>query len=129
MRAPARGLAGADIMAFAATSDLAAARAFYERGLGLALTGQSPIACTFDAGGTTLRVVLVEKPVVAPYTVLGWTVADMAATIADLAARGIDFERVDGVEQDERGVWNAPGGTLVAWFKDPDGNMLSLTQF
>ncbi|MEA2218691.1 MAG: hypothetical protein QOJ35_1317 [Solirubrobacteraceae bacterium] len=127
--APARGLASASVMAFAATSDLAAARAFYERGLGLPLTGQSPIACTFDAGGTTLRVVLVAKPVVAPYTVLGWTVSDMRATISDLTARGIDFERVDGVEQDDLGVWNAPGGTLVAWFKDPDGNMLSLTQF
>ena len=116
-------------MAFAATSDLAAARAFYERGLGLAVTGQSPIAITFDCGGTTLRVALVEKPVIAPYTVLGFTVTDMAATISDLVARGVDFERLDGVAQDELGVWNAPGGTLVAWFKDPDGNMLSLTQF
>jgi catechol 2,3-dioxygenase-like lactoylglutathione lyase family enzyme len=127
--APAHGLGGADVMAFAATSDLAAARAFYERGLGLRVTGQSPIAITFDCNGTTLRVVLVQKPVVAPYTVLGWTVSDMRATIADLTGRGIDFERVDGMEQDEDGVWNAPGGTLVAWFKDPDGNMLSLTQF
>lgn len=127
--APVRGLAGTDLMAFAATSDLAAARAFYERGLGLPLSGQSPIAITLDCGGTTLRVVLVEKPVVAPYTVLGFTVADIAATITDLAARGVDFERFDGVQQDERGVWSAPGGALVAWFKDPDGNVLSLTQF
>jgi catechol 2,3-dioxygenase-like lactoylglutathione lyase family enzyme len=127
--APVRGLAGADLMAFAATSDLAAARAFYERGLGLPLSGQSPIAITFDCGGTTLRVALVEKPVIAPYTVLGWTVADMAATVRDLAGRGIDFERFDGVEQDELGIWSAPGGALVAWFKDPDGNLLSLTQF
>ncbi len=127
--APAGGLTGADLMAFAATSDLAAARAFYERGLGLPLTGQSPIAITFDCGGTTLRVQLVEQPVVAPYTVLGWTVADIAATVRDLAGRGIDFERFDGVEQDELGVWNAPGGASVAWFKDPDGNTLSLTQF
>jgi catechol 2,3-dioxygenase-like lactoylglutathione lyase family enzyme len=126
---PAGGLAGAALMAFAATSDLAAARAFYERGLGLPMSGQSPIAATFDCGGTTLRVNLVEKPVVAPYTVLGFTVADIAATIAHLAARGVDFERFDGVEQDELGVWNAPGGAKVAWFKDPDGNVLSLTQF
>jgi predicted enzyme related to lactoylglutathione lyase len=127
--APAKGLAGADLMAFAATSDLPAARAFYERGLGLPMTGQSPIACTFDAGGTTLRVVLVEKPVIAPYTMLGWTVADIRATITDLNGRGIDFERFDGVEQDELGIWSAPGGAFVAWFKDPDGNVLSLTQF
>ncbi|HEV7804941.1 MAG TPA: VOC family protein [Solirubrobacteraceae bacterium] len=125
----AGGLTGASLMAFVATSDLAAARAFYGRGLGLPMTGQSPIACTFDAGGTTLRVNAVEKPVVAPYTVLGWTVADIAATVGDLAAHGVDFERFDGVEQDELGIWSSPGGALVAWFKDPDGNTLSLTQF
>ena len=127
--ARASGLAGAELTAFAATSDLAAARAFYERGLGLALSGQSPIAITFACGATTLRVALVEKPVVAPYTVLGFTVTDIAATISDLTGRGVDFERFDGVEQDELGVWNAPGGARVAWFKDPDGNVLSLTQF
>ncbi len=127
--APVRGLAGAELMALAATSDLAAARAFYERGLGLPASGQSPIALTFDCGGTTLRVALVDKPVIAPYTVLGFTVSDIAATISDLAARGVDFERFDGVEQDELGVWAAPGGAKVAWFKDPDGNLLSLTQF
>jgi catechol 2,3-dioxygenase-like lactoylglutathione lyase family enzyme len=127
--APAPGLAGADLMAFAATTDLAAARAFYERGLGLALSGQSPIAITFDCEGTTLRVVLVEQAVVAPYTVLGWTVSDIAATVRDITGRGVDFERFDGVEQDELGIWSAPGGASVAWFKDPDGNVLSLTQF
>ncbi len=127
--APVRGLAGAALTAIAATSDLAAARAFYERGLGLPLTGQSPIALTFDCGGTTLRVALVDPPVVAPYAVLGWTVTDIAATVSDLSGRGIDFERFEGVEQDELGVWSAPGGAFVAWFKDPDGNLLSLTQF
>lgn len=126
---PGGGLAGVDVMPFVATSDLAAARAFYELALGLKPSGQSPIALTFDCGGTTLRVALVDKPVVAPYTVLGFTVADMAATISDLTARGVEFERFDGVEQDEHGVWNAPGGARVAWFKDPDGNVLSLTQF
>jgi predicted enzyme related to lactoylglutathione lyase len=123
------GLAGAEVMAFVATADLAAARAFYGRALGLPMTGQSPIACTFDAGGTTLRVVLVEKPVVAPYTALGWTVGDLAKTISELTSRGVDFERLDGVEQDELGIWSSPGGALVAWFKDADGNTLSLTQF
>ncbi|MEJ7798724.1 MAG: VOC family protein [Solirubrobacteraceae bacterium] len=123
------GLASAKLVAFVATNDLAAARAFYGRGLGLELSGQSPIACTFDAGGTTLRVVVVEQPTIAPYTVLGWTVTDIAATIRELAGRGIDFERVEGIEQDELGIWSAPGGAFVAWFHDPDGNMLSLTQF
>ncbi len=123
------GLASAHVMAFVATSDMAAARAFYERGLGLRLAGQSPIACEFEANGTRLRVVAVEEPTIAPYTVLGWTVADIVTTIRDLMMRGIDFARFDGMQQDELGIWNAPGGTLVAWFRDPDGNVLSLTQF
>ena len=60
---------------------------------------------------------------------LGWTVGDIAGTVRELAGRGVDFERFDGVEQDELGIWSAPGGSFVAWFKDPDGNTLSLTQF
>ncbi|MGI8730448.1 MAG: VOC family protein, partial [Solirubrobacteraceae bacterium] len=123
------GLAAASLVAFVATSDMPAARAFYGHALGLELTGQSPVACTFDAGGTTLRVAAVGEPVIAPYTVLGWTVADIVATITELGERGVDFERFDGIEQDERGIWDAPGGTRVAWLKDPDGNTLSLTQF
>jgi catechol 2,3-dioxygenase-like lactoylglutathione lyase family enzyme len=116
-------------MTFVATSDMPAARAFYERALGLRVSGQSPIACVFDANGTTLRVVAVEEPTIAPYTVLGWIVSDIAATIRELTTRGVDFARFDGMDQDELGIWNAPGGTSVAWFKDPDGNVLSLTQF
>jgi catechol 2,3-dioxygenase-like lactoylglutathione lyase family enzyme len=123
------GVANAELTAFAATTDMGAAQAFYGRALGLPVTGKSPIACTFDANGTTLRVVLVEKATVAPYTVLGWTVPDITATIGELIGRGIDFERIDGIEQDELGIWSAPGGAKVAWFKDPDGHMLSLTQF
>jgi catechol 2,3-dioxygenase-like lactoylglutathione lyase family enzyme len=127
--APRSGLGSADVMTFVATSDMPAARAFYERALGLRVSGQSPIACVFDANGTTLRVVAVEEPTIAPYTVLGWIVSDIAATIRELTARGVDFARFDGMDQDELGIWNAPGGTSVAWFKDPDGNVLSLTQF
>ena len=118
-----------DLIAFVATTDLARARVFYERGLGLKLAGESPIACTFDANGTTLRVIAVEKIDVAPYTVLGWNVADIAATLRELTSRGVVVERIDGIEQDELGVWRSPGGARVAWFKDPDGNTLSLTQF
>ena len=59
---------------------------------------------------------------------LGWTVGDIHAMITDLAGRGVAFERFDGLEQDEAGVWTAPGGARIAWFRDPDGNVLSLTQ-
>ncbi len=118
-----------ELIAFMPTTDLARARVFYEKGLRLPIAGESPIACTYNANGTTLRVIAVEKIDVAPYTSLGWNVADIDASIRELAARGVEFERIDGVEQDELGVWRSPGGARVAWFKDPDGNTLSLTQF
>ena len=117
------------LVAFVAAASLPVARAFYEQALGLKVTGESPIAVTFDANGTTLRIVNVEKPVVAPYTVVGWNVGDIAASVRELTGRGVTFERFDGVDQDELGVWKSPGGARVAWFKDPDGNTLSLTQF
>jgi catechol 2,3-dioxygenase-like lactoylglutathione lyase family enzyme len=118
-----------DLVAFVATANLAVARAFYEQALGLKVTGASPIAITFDANGTTLRIVTVQKPVVAPYTTIGWSVPDIAKTVRELISRGVKFENFDGVDQDELGVWKSPGGAQVAWFKDPDRNTLSLTQF
>jgi catechol 2,3-dioxygenase-like lactoylglutathione lyase family enzyme len=117
-----------ELIAFMPTTNLAAARVFYEKGLGLPIAGESPIACTFDANGTTLRVIAVETIAPAPYTVLGWNVTDIEASIRELVSRGVVFEDFDGVEQDELGVWRSPGGARVAWFKDPDGNTLSLTQ-
>ena len=126
---PATALAATDLMAFVSTADLAAARAFYSRRLGLHVLGQSPIDVTFDAGGTKLRVVTIDDDLmIAPYTVLGWMVPDIRSMVVELAARGVEFESYDGLEQDKFGVWSAPGGSLVAWFKDPDGNVLSLTQ-
>ena len=121
-------LASADLVAFAATTDLARARSFYEGRLGLAVIDDSPIAVVFDANGTVLRVTLVGELVSAPYTVLGWEVADVGAVIDGLSAAGVEFARFDGMDQDERGVWTAPGGDRIAWFKDPDGNLLSLGQ-
>jgi predicted enzyme related to lactoylglutathione lyase len=122
-------LPASELIAFMPTTDLASARVFYEKGLGLPLAGESPIAITFDANGTTLRVIAVEKIPTAPYTSLGWNVADIDASIRELTSRGVVFERFDGVDQDALGVWRSPGGARVAWFKDPDGNTLSLTQF
>jgi len=118
-----------ELIAFMPTTDLARARVFYEKGLGLPIAGDSPIACTFDANGTTLRVIAVEKIASAPYTVLGWNVTDIEASIRELTSRGVVFERIEGIDQDELGVWRSPGGARVAWFKDPDDNTLSLTQF
>lgn len=125
----APSLPTSDLVAFAATANLAVARTFYEKALGLKVTGASPIAVTFDANGTTLRIVTVPKVIVAPYTAIGWSVTDIAKTVRELTGRGVKFERFEGVDQDELGVWKSPGGAQVAWFKDPDGTTLSLTQF
>jgi catechol 2,3-dioxygenase-like lactoylglutathione lyase family enzyme len=128
-RAPTVTLGSSDLIAFVPTTDMSKARPFYERVLGLPLEGESPVACAFRANGVLLRLIVVEQLTPFPFTLLGWTVADISATVAGLTARGVAFERFEGVEQDELGVWRSPGGAHVAWFKDPDGNTLSLTQF
>jgi catechol 2,3-dioxygenase-like lactoylglutathione lyase family enzyme len=122
-------LQAGDVIAFAASADLPRARAFYEQVLGLRVTEQNDFACVFDANGTMLRVTAVAEVARPGYTVLGWRVADIAAAARDLAGRGVVFLRYDGMDQDDDGVWTTPGGDKVAWFADPDGNVLSLTQF
>jgi predicted enzyme related to lactoylglutathione lyase len=119
----------ADLVAFAATTDLDRARVFYEQVLGLPVTEQTDLACVFDANGTMLRVTAVPEVARPGYTVLGWRVADIAAAARELSAKGVTFLRFDGMDQDADGVWTSPGGGRVAWFADPDGNTLSLTQF
>jgi catechol 2,3-dioxygenase-like lactoylglutathione lyase family enzyme len=117
-----------DLVAFVGSRDLAAAEAFYGGTLGLAPIASDSFAAVFDANGTTLRVSRVEEVAPALYTVLGWAVPDIAGAVEALRARGVSFERYEGLEQDEAGVWTAPDGTCVAWFADPDGNLLSLSQ-
>lgn len=115
-------------MAFVATRDLEAAGAFYGSTLRLPLLDANGFARVYDANGTQLRVTLVESLAGAPYTVLGWRVEDIAQTSAELHAAGVRFKRYQAMDQDENGIWVAPGGTRVAWFSDPDGNILSLQQ-
>ena len=121
-------LKDAELVAFLPTTDGDRARAFFADVLGFPLLEESPFAYVFDANGTRLRVTPVETAVIAPYTVLGWEVSDVRATLRTLADRGVSFERFDGMPQDELGIWTTPGGDLIAWFKDPDGNLLSLAQ-
>jgi predicted enzyme related to lactoylglutathione lyase len=83
-------------------------------------------ACVVDAHGTTVRITAVPEHATATYTVLGWKVDDLDTTIDGLVAAGVAFLRFDGMEQDDRGAWTAPGGHRIAWFADPDGNTLSL---
>lgn len=122
-------LAETDIIAFVATRDPGRAKDFYERILGLPLVSDElPFALVFDAHGTMLRVTAVRELTPAGYTVLGWKVTDIAAAAKAMNQAGVHFERFPGMEQDEAGIWSASGGAKVAWFKDPDGNTLSISQ-
>jgi len=117
-------------MAFSATTDSERAKEFYRDRLGLRLVEDSPFALVFDAGGTMLRVQKVKEMREAQYTTLGWQVPDIEAKVEELAKAGVKFERYKFPGVDERGIWTPPGSnTMIAWFKDPDGNILSLTQF
>jgi catechol 2,3-dioxygenase-like lactoylglutathione lyase family enzyme len=122
-------LGSSPIMAFVSTKDPARAKTFYQDVLGLNFVADEPYALVFEANGTMLRVSKVREINPAPYTILGWKVTDISTTIGELTARGVTFERFAGFPQDELGVMTFPEGAKVAWFKDPDGNMLSLTQF
>jgi hypothetical protein len=97
--------------------------------LGLRLVSEDAHALVVDAAGTKIRVPLVADIKIAPYTVLGWVVQDIVQSVKELEARGVSFERIPNIGQDDLGIWTAPGGIAkVAWFRDPDGNMLSVTQ-
>ena len=117
------------LVAFVGVSDLDRAREFYGTTLGLTFTEDTPFSLVAEVHGTMLRIAAVGEPITAPYTVLGWGVADIGAAVDDLVAKGIRFTTYEGMGQDERGVWTAPDGSKVAWFLDPDGNNLSLTEF
>jgi catechol 2,3-dioxygenase-like lactoylglutathione lyase family enzyme len=122
-------LQSSDIIAFVSATDLDRGRTFYERTLGLRVIEQNAYACVLDANGTMLRLTAVPRVAAPGYTVLGWNVTDIGSSVDALAARGVAFSRYDGMEQDEQGIWTTPGGDKIAWFQDPDGNVLSLTQF
>ncbi len=117
------------IISFVATRNPAAALKFYQDTLGLKLVEDNPFAIVFDANGTMLRVQKVHELTPAQFTALGWDVADIVATVKQLMNKGVRFEKFEGLRQDELCIWKSPAGGKIAWFKDPDGNILSLTQF
>ena len=122
-------LKAAKVVAFVGTRQPDRARSFYRDTLGLKLVSEDPFAIVFDANGTMLRVSIVPELTPAKFTVLGWQVADIAATARDLQKAGVALQRFPGMQQDELGVWSSPSGAKVAWFQDPDGNTLSITEF
>ena len=125
-------LTTAPIITFLATANAKRAKVFYRDVLKLKLSGEDEFALVFEIGkagaDVLLRVVKVDEPTIAPYTVLGWHVTDMAQAVRTLRRRGVRFQKYKGMRQDKSGVWTSPSGAKVAWFKDPDGNTLSLTQ-
>jgi catechol 2,3-dioxygenase-like lactoylglutathione lyase family enzyme len=123
-------LGSADIIAFVPTRDPDRARRFYQDVLGLELVTADRFALVFNAHGVMVRIANVSqvkdfRP--APFTILGWQVASTESTVRDLSAKGVSFERFPGMDQSPLGIWRSPSGADVAWFKDPDGNVLSLT--
>jgi catechol 2,3-dioxygenase-like lactoylglutathione lyase family enzyme len=118
-------------IAFIPTKQPKAARAFYEQTLGLRCESEDPFAIVFRLGpepGIMLRVTNAPDFTPAPFTIFGWQVDDVVASVKELAAKGIEFQRYGFFEQDEHAVWHSPSGAHIAWFKDPDGNTLSLSQ-
>jgi catechol 2,3-dioxygenase-like lactoylglutathione lyase family enzyme len=117
------------IIAFIPTRDAAQARTFYEGLLGLRFISDDHFALVMEANGTMIRIVRVGNFTPAPFTILGWEVKDIHHSVAELTAKGLNFTRYPHFEQSPDGVWTAPGGVAkVAWFLDPDGNNLSLSQ-
>lgn len=117
------------LISFVATSNAKATREFYEKILGLTFVSSDQFALVFEANGTMLRIQKVDKVNPHGYTALGWEVTDIEKEVSQLIKRGIKFARYQGMDQDEHGIWKAPSGAKIAWFIDPDGNILSLTQF
>jgi len=116
-------------MQFVASANHAKALEFYRDVLSFELIEDSPFAFAFDAAGTMLRVQKVASLDPYPFTAIGWQVDDIAAKRDGLAERGVSFLDFPPFEQDDRGIWTAPDGAKVCWFRDPDGNTLSLTEF
>jgi catechol 2,3-dioxygenase-like lactoylglutathione lyase family enzyme len=120
-------LGSIDIVAFVPTKDTEEARAFYEGVLGLRFVKDDGFALVMDANGIMVRVAKAQFTP-APFTILGWQVPEIEKMVAGLQSKGVQFERFGFFEQDALGIWTAPGGDKVAWFKDPDGNILSVSQ-
>jgi catechol 2,3-dioxygenase-like lactoylglutathione lyase family enzyme len=122
-------LGSINIVAFVPTTDAARARAFYEGVLGLRFVKDDGFALVLDAHGIMVRVAKVPPPFTPPqFTILGWQVSEIEKIVAGLQKKGVHFERYGFFEQDKLGIWTTPTGEKVAWFKDPEGNILSVSQ-
>jgi catechol 2,3-dioxygenase-like lactoylglutathione lyase family enzyme len=121
-------LGSTDIVAFVAITNAEQARAFYEGVLGLRFVKDDGFALVFDANGIMVRAAQMKEFTPPQFTVLGWQVSGIEDVVRELAKKGVHFEIFGFFKQDELGIWTAPTGDKVAWFKDPDGNILSVSQ-
>lgn len=121
-------LGSTNIVAFVPIKDSGKARAFYEGVLGLRFVKDDGFALVLEANGIMVRAAKMKEFTPAQFTILGWQVSDIEQVVRGLAARGVHFEIFGFFKQDELGIWTAPTGDKVAWFKDPDGNILSVSQ-
>lgn len=117
-----------EVIAFVPTMKPNEARTFYKDILGLMLLSEDESALQFRANGILLKVVLVRELIPQTFTVLGWKVKDISGVIKSLNKKGIFCEEYEFLRQDSIGIWTSRGGSKVAWFKDPDGNILSVTE-
>ena len=123
------GLGKYNIIGFVTIVDVPRAKDFYQNTLGLRLIlEEPPFALVFESNGIMLRLGMAKERPPAHGTVLGWQVPEITATVKSLAQAGVRFERYEGMDQDESGIWTSPTGAKVAWFKDPDGNTLSVSE-
>jgi catechol 2,3-dioxygenase-like lactoylglutathione lyase family enzyme len=121
-------LAAMDMVGFLLTKDYEKARAFYEGNLGFEFVSLDQFALVMQAGKSMIRIVKVPTFTPLQSTVLGWQVGDIGVMVDWLTNRGVTFEKYPFVQDKERGIWTAPDGSKVAWFKDPDGNVLGVSE-
>jgi catechol 2,3-dioxygenase-like lactoylglutathione lyase family enzyme len=116
------------VIGFIPTRNAERARTFYEQTLGLRFISDDPFAVVMEANKTMIRLVRIDEFTPAPYTILGWESTEIEQTVKALTGKGVVFQRYPFMTQDELGIWTTPSGSRVAWFQDPDGNTLSISQ-
>ncbi len=121
-------LSSGKLIGFVPTGDSQRSREFYEGKLGFKFVSDDQFALVMQAGENMIRIAKAGKFTPAQYTVMGWEVTDIDAMVKWLTERGVIFEKYPFVQDQKLGIWTTPNGDKVAWFKDPDGNVLSLSQ-
>jgi len=121
-------LGSANIVAFVPITDAEKSRSFYEGTLGLRFVNEDGFAMVLDANGIMIRAAKMKEVKPAQFTILGWQVSGIENVVRALGKKSVHFEIFGFLKQDELGIWTAPTGDKVAWFKDPDGNILSVSQ-